>query len=143
MQSAAGAMTSPDRRRPQLQIELDDDLITNTNALSLLDASDDLLSPSIMSKPAMRHADDACHSRRGLLLSPAGCSPDCSSVATPAPPSDSAWPTFAPGPLKVVTCDPLHEAARNVVSCPILRQQCRTYPSLVDCLWPCGARRTA
>ncbi len=96
-------MASPERGRPQLQLELELDLITNGNALSLLDASDDLLSPSVMSKPAWRLDGNARQSRRGLLLSPAGCVSEGSSVATPAPPSDASWPTYAPGPLKVDT----------------------------------------
>ena len=101
-------MASPERGRPQLQLELDEDLITNANALSLLDASDDLLSPSVMSKPAWRLDGNARQPRRGLLLSPAGCSSEGSSVATPAPPSDASWPTYAPGPLKVILAPALH-----------------------------------
>ena len=104
MQFSLDTMASPDRVRPQLHLELDDELVTNANALSLLDASDDLLSPSVMSKPARRLGADAGQSRRGLLLSPVECSSDGSSVATPAPPSDASWPTYAPGPLKVRPC---------------------------------------
>ena len=113
-------MASPERRRPQqLQLELEDDLITNANALSLLDASDDLLSPSVLSKPAWRLDGDACQSRRGLLLSSAGCSSEESSIATPAPPSDASWPTYAPGPLKVMrepACSQEAAAARLLAS---------------------------
>ena len=105
MQTAPAVLVSPDRHRPLLQLNLDDDLVTNANALSLLETSDDLLSPSLMTapaKPGSRLADGASPSRRGLLLSPAGCSSG-SSVATPAPPSDGTWPTYAPGPLKVIS----------------------------------------
>ena len=97
-------MVSPDRGNPSLQLELDNDLITNANALSLLDASDDLLSPSLMAttgKSGSRLDDDARRSCRGLLLSPADCTSDSSSVTTPTPPSDAAWPIYQPGPLKV------------------------------------------
>jgi len=110
-------MASPERGRPQLQLELELDLITNGNALSLLDASDDLLSPSVMSKPAWRPDGNARQSRRGLLLSPAGCSSEGSSVATPAPPSDASWPTYAPGPLKVIPYATSHGTAQQ--ACPI------------------------
>ncbi len=103
MQTAPAVMLSPDRNRPLLQLTLDDDLVTNANALSLLETSDDLLSPSLMAaagKSGSRLDDGGSRPRRNLLLSPANCSSG-SSVATPAPPSDGTWPTYAPGPLKV------------------------------------------
>ena len=116
-------MASPERGRPQLQLELADDLITNGNALSLLDASDDLLSPSVMSKPAWRLDGNARQSRRGLLLSPAGCSSEGSSVATPAPLSDASWPTYAPGPLKVIPIAASYGTAQHAWLRKVARNQ--------------------
>ena len=62
-------MAQPQRaRRQQLQQGVDDDLITNADALSLLDTSDELLSPSFLTRRNLLEASHPQASMRESFL---------------------------------------------------------------------------
>ena len=62
-------MAQPQRaRRQRLQQGIDDDLITNADALSLLDTSDELLSPSFLTRRKLLEASHPQASMRASFL---------------------------------------------------------------------------